>query len=127
MCNEHDRCTALEFLRNVEPRHKEAAARLLYRMEHRHPERGPRQGGTAKTRCLNGIWEWKEGRLRILWFEDERRDAIVTHGFVKPKGMRFTPPEQLTRATEAKEQHRQGVLMGTIEVIEEATNDGQAT
>ena len=80
-CDGNGNFPALEFLTNAEA--KDAAAQILKRMTGFYAERGPDQGPKS-TRLRNGIWEWKQGKLRVLWFHDrERQIAIATHGFVK--------------------------------------------
>ena len=125
ICDQWGRCVALEFLRNVEPHHEEAAAVLLDRMENWHPQQGPRKGSDTMTRSLGSkIWEWKKGSLRILWFETHAHgDAVACHGFVKPKRQRRTPPEEIELAVLARENYWRAEQQETLRLKpEERTN-----
>ena len=78
--------------------------------EGRHPdgnllERTAKEGPSRRTEISHqiedDIYEFIQGRLRILWFYDEGRIVVCSHGFVKKT--KKTPRRELQRA---KETHR---------------------
>ena len=96
-------CPVLEFLERLEKDSNSDAARLLYLFartaEHRHPNN--------EQQCKHlddGIWEFKASNgARVLWFYDEGRIIVCTHGFVKKK--QKTPPEEIRRAKRIRKKY----------------------
>ena len=62
---------------------------LLRRIE----AQGPPRSVELSHQVGSGLWELVRGRLRVLWFYDDDRDVILTHGFVKRS--RKTPAAEL--------------------------------
>jgi phage-related protein len=59
-------------------------------------EQGPPRNVEISHKISGEIWELIAGRLRVLWFYDEGRLVVCSHGFVKRT--RKTPPGEIERA-----------------------------
>ena len=68
---------------------------------------------TQKCRKLTGdLFELKEGHCRLLFFYAGPGIVVMTHGFTK-KG-RKTPPSEIARAAELRDQYDDAVSRGLI-------------
>lgn len=85
------------------------AEKMLGNLQTDVPMNGPPTHNKVKCNSLgDGIFEFKEDQVRVLWFYDEgepktRRRIICTHSFAKktPK----TPPEERRRALRLRAQY----------------------
>jgi len=59
-------------------------------------EQGPPHNVETSHKIAGEVWELIAGRLRVLWFYDEGRLVICSHGFVKRT--RKTPAGEIERA-----------------------------
>lgn len=59
-------------------------------------EQGPPHNVDVSHKISGEIWELIAGRLRVLWFYDEGRLIVCSHGFVKRT--RKTPASEIDRA-----------------------------
>lgn len=96
---EESKCLLADFLADVErdlPNEFPKLVRLFdYAAEHLPPR------NEEKCKLLqDGIYEFKTTNLRVLWFWDEGRMILCTHGFVKKS--RKTPPGEIARALNMK-------------------------
>lgn len=57
---------------------------------------GPPRNTEISHKIRGEIWEFIKGRLRILWFYDQGRVIVCTHGFVKRT--KKTPKQEISRA-----------------------------
>ena len=64
-----------------------------------------------------GIWEFIKGRVRVLWFYDEGRRLVFSHGFQK-KTQR-TPPVELTAARQVQQDYFKARKVGDLRILEE--------
>lgn len=62
-------------------------------------EQGPPRNVELSHKIAGDIWELIAGRLRVLWFYDEGRTVVCTHGFVKRT--KKTPTGEIERAQQA--------------------------
>jgi len=85
---------------------------LLRRIE----AQGPPRSVELSHQVGSGLWELVRGRLRVLWFYDEDRDLILTHGFVKRS--RKTPAAEIARAAAYRASYRRAKAAGHL-IIEE--------
>jgi phage-related protein len=75
---------------------------------------------TEISHKLDGaIWEFIRGRLRVLWFTDEGRVIVCTHGFIK-KSQR-TPAREIRRAERMYQDYLAAKEVGEL-VVEEETD-----
>ena len=59
-------------------------------------EQGPPHNVEVSHKIVGDIWELIAGRLRVLWFYDQGRVVVCSHGFVKRT--RKTPTSEIDRA-----------------------------
>ncbi|MEQ8966187.1 MAG: type II toxin-antitoxin system RelE/ParE family toxin [Azospirillaceae bacterium] len=70
----------------------------------RAAQRGPRHvPGTKPLTGRDGLFEFRRGQLRVLWFYDQDRVVICSHGFVKKSGK--APPRELDRAEASRDRY----------------------
>ncbi len=127
VCNARGDCPLLDFLfegsiespdgtragKGWEAKEK---VRMLARLQ-AVAEAGPPRNVDICHRIEPDIWQFEAGRIRVLWFYDEDRLVILSHGFMKssPK----TPETEKRIAREALARYKQAKRAGTIKVLEE--------
>ncbi len=86
---------------------------LLYRVA----EKGPPRNTDVSHKIRGKIWQFSQGRLRILWFYDEGKMVICTGGFVKeaPK----TPQGEIDSAESFRKRYREAKKAGRLILIKE--------
>lgn len=77
-------------------------------------EQGPPRNTEISHMLAPGIWEFIQGRLRVLWFYDEGRLVICSHGFVKRS--RKTPLKELARAQSHRHRYLNAKRRAELEV-----------
>src|SRR4030043_1852782 len=83
-----ERCELLEFLEELDQTLQKDSDRMLALLG-RVAMEGPPRNTEISHQIKGKLFEFIQGRLRVLWFYDEGRLIICTNGFVK-KG-RKTP------------------------------------
>jgi len=63
------------------------------------------------------IWQVKLGRVRILWFYDEGRIVVLSHGFLK--STRKTPEAEKSRARSALKEYREAKARHRLKILED--------
>jgi phage-related protein len=90
-----EHCELLEFLEGLGPTLQKDSDRMLALLGRVTREGPPRN--TEITHQIKGkLFEFIQGRLRVLWFYDEGRLIICTSGFVKKE--RKTPRSEIDHA-----------------------------
>ena len=90
-----EHCELLEFLGGVDQTLQKDSDRMLALLG-RVAMEGPPRNTEISHQIKGKLFEFIQGRLRVLWFYDERRLIICTGGFVK-KG-RKTPRREIDHA-----------------------------
>ena len=83
---------------------------------------GPSRNTEISHKIQGEIWEFIKGRLRVLWFYDQGRIVICTHGFIKKT--RKTPARELNRAENMRQEYLTAKNEDNI-IIQEETNGGE--
>ncbi len=78
---------------------------------------GPPRNTQVSHKIRGEIWEFIKGRLRILWFYDQGRIIICTHGFVKKSGK--TPVQEISLAESKQRQYQIAKANNAIIIQEE--------
>jgi phage-related protein len=92
-----EHCELLEFLESLGPTLQKDSDRMIALLSRVATEGTPRN--TEISHQIKGkLFEFIQGRLRVLWFYDEGKLIICTSGFVK-KGQK-TPRGEIDHATE---------------------------
>jgi phage-related protein len=68
----------------------------------------------ASHKISGEIWEFIAGRLRVLWFYDQGRLIVCSHGFLKRT--RKIPSGEIERAQAAFDAYRRAKKAGTLKV-----------
>ena len=61
---------------------------------------GPPRNTDVSHQLRGEVYEFIQGRLRVLWFYDVGRVVVCSHGLVKQS--RKTPPAEIERAEAAR-------------------------
>ncbi len=88
----------------------------MLRLLSRVAEQGPPRSVETSHKLADETWELIAGRLRVLWFYDQGRVVICSHGFVKRT--RKVPSGEIERAAAAYKAY-QAAKSGRIWKIEE--------
>jgi Phage derived protein Gp49-like (DUF891) len=115
VCGARGDCPLLEFLAGLEAR-LAMDGRAMLRLLAFVAEQGPPRNVEISHKIAGEIWEFIAGRLRVLWFYDEGRLVVCSHGFVKRT--RKTPAGEIERAHAAIEAYRTAKKKGTLKVVE---------
>ena len=117
VCRDRGECLLLDFLNGLEADLANDRDKMLGVLE-RSAINGPDKHNTEVSRPLGfGIYEFKRGNLRVLWFYDSGRVIVCTHGFVK-KGQK-TPRQQIDTAQRHMERYLTAKGENTLEVSDE--------
>jgi phage-related protein len=78
---------------------------------------GPPRNAEISHQIKGKLFEFVQGRLRVLWFYDEGRLIICTSGFVK-KGQK-TPRSEIEHAIQVMNEYFEDKKRGEIRICEE--------
>ena len=113
VCGPRGECPLLDFLASLEA-HLEAEGRAMLRLLANVAEQGPPHNVEASHKIAGEIWELIAGRLRVLWFYDQGRLVVCSHGFLKRT--RKIPPGEVERAQAAFDSYQRAKRAGTLKV-----------
>ena len=113
VCTPRGDCPLVDFLAGLEA-HLAADGRAMLRLFAFTVEQGPPRNVELSHKISGEIWELIAGRLRVLWFYDEGRVVICSHGFVKRT--RKTPPGEIDRALGVYEAYQIAKRAGRLKV-----------
>lgn len=107
-------CPLLDFLASVGSNLRKDSDRILALLE-RVSQKGPPRITDISHKIKSDLFEFIQGRLRVLWFYDEGRMVICTHGFVKKA--QKTPSAEIDKAISLKENYLQEKRRGALKII----------
>ncbi|NJL29928.1 MAG: type II toxin-antitoxin system RelE/ParE family toxin [Thermoanaerobaculia bacterium] len=113
-CTGRGECPLLDFLAGLEGDLAPDGRRML-RLFERVATAGPPRNTEISHQIEGEIWELIQGRLRVLWFYDQGRMVVCSHGFVKssPK----TPRGELVRARETLWNYQSAKRRSAMEIL----------
>ena len=79
--------------------------------------KGPPKNTEISHQIKERLFEFIQGRLRVLYFYDEGRIVICTHGFVKKS--QKTPQSQVEHALQVMKRYFEDKKIGEIQICEE--------
>ncbi len=115
VCSFRGDCPLLEFLAGLEAQ-LAADGRAMLRLLAFIAEQGPPRNVEVSHKIAGDIWELIAGQLRVLWFYDEGRVIVCSHGFVKRT--RKTPPGETDRAQAACLEYQAAKKTRDLTVVE---------
>lgn len=118
VCTERGDCPLLSFLQEGEPKgwQSKEKGRMLARLAS-VAEDGPPRNAEACHQVDDEIWQLEQGRVRVLWFYDEGRVVVLSHGFLKSS--RKTPEREKRTARAALKRYRDAKRRGEIRLLED--------
>lgn len=117
-CTSRGDCELLSFLDDMEGRMEKDAIRIMNLLD-RTAKKGPSKRTEISHQIEDEVYEFIQGRLRVLWFYDEGRIVICTHGFVKKT--KKTPRGEIARAREIRRRYIEDKANGRIAIEEGGT------
>jgi phage-related protein len=103
ICGPRGDCPLLELLTGLEAQ-LATDGRAMLRLLSFVAEQGPPRNVDVSHKIAGEIWELIAGRLRVLWFYDEGRLIVCSHGFVKRT--KKTPAGEIDRARASYEAYQ---------------------
>ena len=82
---------------------------------------GPPRNTDVSHHLAPDIWEFISGDLPILWFYDERKVIVCSHGFLKQR--QKTPKAQLEQAEAVRQRYFEAKRRSALQIEDE--EDGQ--
>jgi phage-related protein len=113
VCDARGACQLFDFLAGLEAR-LAMDGRAMLRLLAFVAEQGPPRNVETSHKLASEIWELIAGRLRVLWFYDEGRLVVCSHGFVKRT--RKTPAAEIDRARASYAAYSAAKKDGTLQV-----------
>lgn len=113
VCTDRGDCPLSRFLSALSGDLARDGRRLLALLE-RVAVDGPPRNVEVSHQLAGGIWQFAQGRLRVLWFYGDGRLVIVTHGFVKRS--RKTPPAEIERAVACRQAYLRDRWRGGLRI-----------
>ncbi|KAF1079905.1 MAG: hypothetical protein GQF41_3803 [Candidatus Rifleibacterium amylolyticum] len=77
--------------------------RLIHRSAELEPPRNIEMSRALEGKNAEGLWEFKAGAIRVMWFYERNKIIICTHSFLK-KG-RKTPAPEIERAQNTRSKY----------------------
>jgi phage-related protein len=111
-----EHCELLEFLEGLGQTLQKDSDRMLALLG-RVAMEGPPRNTEISHQIKGKLFEFIQGRLRVLWFYDEGRLIICTSGFIK-KG-RKTPRNEMEHAIQIMNEYFKDKKRGEIKICEE--------
>ncbi|MBU1206172.1 MAG: type II toxin-antitoxin system RelE/ParE family toxin [Proteobacteria bacterium] len=115
-----NRCQLLDFLDDLESNLQKDGDRVLALLK-RVAREGPPKNPDICHQIGNKIYQFSQGRLRVIWFYDEGKMIICTQGFIKKTPR--TPQGEISNAKLAMKSYFEAKKSGLIEII--AVEEGE--
>ena len=103
VCSGRGDCPLLDFLAGLGGGDLAKDGRRMLKLLDRVSAQGPPRNTEISHQLDRGIWEFIQGRLRVLWFYDEGKLVVCSHGFVKKR--QKTPSAEIERAIEQRRRY----------------------
>ena len=103
VCSDRGDCPLLDFLAELGGGDLAKDGRRMLKLLDRVSAQGPPRNTEISHQLDRGIWEFIQGRLRVLWFYDEGKLVVCSHGFVKKQ--QKTPAAEIERAIEQRRRY----------------------
>lgn len=126
VCNQRGVCPLLEFLYEgsiptpfgFQPRGPIASQkiRMLARLAEM-AETGPPRNVKICHQIEDDLWQVELGRIRILWFYDEGRVIVLSHGFVKQSQKTLEAEKRIAR--DAIKRYREAKAKRMLRILED--------
>jgi hypothetical protein len=98
------------------------AERMRITLETEVPLNGPPRMNKTKCRALgDGIYEFKEPGVRVLWFYDAGRTVVCSHVSPKVAKKKFQP--EIAKAKRLRDAYLVSKLAGTLKVLNRSEID----
>lgn len=80
-------------------------------------QNGPPRNAKICHQIETDLWQLELGRIRILWFYDQGRVVILSHGFLKQT--QKTPEAEKQAAREALKRYRDAKARNQLRILED--------
>jgi phage-related protein len=107
-------CQLLDFLGTIGSNLQKDVDRVLALLK-RVSQKGPPRNTEISHQIKDEIFEFIQGRLRVLWFYDEGRLILCTHGFIKKT--QKTPASEIEQAIKTREKYFREKGKGPLKIL----------
>jgi phage-related protein len=107
-------CQLLDFLDSIESNLQKDGDRVLALLK-RVSLKGPPRNTEISHQIKGEIYEFIQGRLRVLWFYDEGRLILCTQGFIKKT--QKTPASEIEQAIKTREKYFREKGKGPLKIL----------
>jgi phage-related protein len=107
-------CQLLDFFNSIGSNLQKDRDRMLALFE-LAAQKSPLRNTEISHQIRDGIFEFIQGRLRVLWFYDEGEMILCTNGFIKKT--QKTPKAEIDLAVSSKEKYFQMKKKGPLKII----------
>jgi phage-related protein len=115
MCSDRGDCELLSFLGGLDGDLVKQGDRMLGLLRRRVAEHGPPHNDEVSHKLDGDVWEFIEGRLRVLYFCEGGKVVVCSHALLK-KGRKI-PRADIERAQRLCDAYREASRSGTLETI----------
>jgi len=115
-------CQLLDFLETIGTNLQNDGDRVLALLE-QVSQKGPSRITEISHKIKDEIFEFIQGRLRVLWFYDEGKLILCTHGFIKKT--QKTPVAEIDLAISTRKKYFQEKKKGPFKIIKREKKDTQ--
>ncbi len=116
VCDNRGRCELVAFLEGLGAKLRAHRDGMLYLLD-RCASHGPPANAEQKHHLGDGIYELIRGPLRVLFFTDQGRIIICSHGIIKKTGK--VPKRDIIQATAARDRYRAARDRGQLQIMED--------
>lgn len=115
-------CQLLDFLESIGSNLQKDGDRVLALLE-RVSQKGSPRITEISHQIKDEIFEFIQGRLRVLWFYDEGKLILCTQGFIKKT--RKTPSSEIELAITTRKKYFEEKKKGPLKIIKSETKVNQ--
>jgi len=110
--------SVLDFLMDLDPSQRKVVGKMMALLRGFVPEQGPPSHNKQQSNVLeDGLFEFKVGQVRVLYFYDEEERAVVvcTHAFFKRT--QTTPKREIKRAKRVRGEYNDARSKGMLRIV----------
>lgn len=115
-CSDRGDCSLTEFLQGLEG-NLGKQARKAWSLLDLVAVDGPPRNTDISHSLAPEVWEFISGDLRVLWFYDERKVVVCSHGFVKKR--QKTPKAEIEQAEAVRQRYFEAKRRSALQIEDE--------
>jgi len=113
VCDEDWTCQVVEFLLGLEGKSR-SGEKMLHLLRQRVASAGPPRNIEISKELEDGIFEFRRGQVRVLWFYDAGRVVVCTHGIWKQE--QKLPKREIRKAKDIRTRYWRAKSVGVFDL-----------